>query len=1699
MFIEIKIKQKQVIMKIITILSSCMLFLTASISAQMWTESLDQEKLENGTLTLQEYQKAFNDYWEPYNVEDGYFYSNGEKYKAPGWKQFKRWEWKAQHMVDGEGNFSEFNTLEQMEKYYQQNPDAQKSLNGNWTNIGYNQTNGGYEGIGRVNVIAFHPSNTNTFWVGSPSGGLWRTTNGGVSWTVLTDNNTTLGVSAIAVTSNYASSNTMYIGTGDRDGGSVWSLGGGNTNDNEGTGVLKSTNGGLTWTSSLSFTPSQNYVVYDLLIDPGNNNILYAATDGGFYKTINAGASWTQIVADVHNDLEFHPGNSTIIYAALKGTGWITKFTGSGSTWSNLQISTTSRRTELAVSPNSVNVVYALTVKSNGGLETIYKSTNSGGSYSSVLNGSTVNQNLLGYACNAAWVTNYEGQGLYDVCITVNPSNINEVYVGGINVWKVVFSGGSFTKSILTHWNSTCGGTATTAHADQHCCEFQNSSTIFIGNDGGVYKSTNTGTTWTDLSNNLTINQIYRIGQAPQQSNEILIGLQDNGTHLYTGGSWTINGILGGDGMECLVDPNNSNVQFAELQWGEIMRTSDHWSTNPINVRNNICTSPSGSSGLTGDWVTPYMLDPNNSNNLFVGYDELWKSTDQGVTSTNFSKINVSSNTGTSKIRSLEIAPSNSNYIYVSYAAYYTINTPPTPPTYVPASLHRSTNGGSTWTNITSTLPVSTGEITYICIKNDDHNTAWVTMGGYNGNAVYQTINGGTSWTNISAGLPQIPAMSIVQNTQNTNKVELYVAMTQGVWVKYGPANWASYSSGLPNVFCTELEMYYDNAAPSNSKLRIGTYGRGLWESTVPCVDFSASNNTPTNSMTSVVFTDLSTNSPTGWFWSFSPATVTYVGGTNANSQNPVVQFMNPGAYNVTLTTTNAIGNTLFTKTAYIHMGTPGLWTGATSNAWNTTSNWHNHQIPVSAIGVTINPGATNWPCYTGNLDIGTQCAILNMNGNSELTVTGDLIIPAGKALNCLGNAKVYIGGDFKNYGTFNAGTSKVEMDGTTSATITGDFPITGNLPTTYAAGNTGWPGCYFDITAAGTNNITINSFDIHCSTTGSINVEVWYTTNSFVGNTANPGVWTQLGTTQTVTGQGLWSTTPVNPGASITIPAGAIHGFYINCYSGSTGYMVFTSGLTTYSNSDISIYAGAAHWGIPVGQNSTMGNIINATVYYSYFTPNPISLYDLDINKSGATVNNSGSLTINNDFTIEPGAWFTNATGNSMNVVGNILIEANTSAKGSFIDNGMFSVTGSKTVEAYYTDSRWHFISSPVSNALAGIFSGIYLKEWNESSYTWSYINSTTQPLAVGQGYEIWSTVGNPTINYVGGNINSGNASPTVTATDSNGGGIGSGEGWNLVGNPYPSAIDWGTANNPVTGYVRTNIDQSIYIWTGSQYATYNPNLLFGNGSGTNGGSQYIQSMQSFFVKANNSNPVLTIPNSARVHNGSANLKTKEDVQFLHLIAEGNGDSDEILIEVNELSTLGFDKEYDAYKLWGNEDSPQLYVDAPESELSIHVVPSIEPESEIPLGFKTGAINEYTIMALSIENFDQYEGVLLEDLKTGFITNLLQQPEYIFQSNPEDDPERFTLKFTNDISGIEESKQELVQIYGYDNRIYILITEDTPGYHLNVYNMLGQNIGSLDLQNQTTNIFKVNEGAGFYFAEVKSNNLIKTAKILIK
>lgn len=787
------------------------LFLAVSnlLKAQIPGTVIEKYHLDK-TSNFYQIQSAMNDYFSSLNVKNGTTLYKGVKTKVPGWKLFKRWEYYWEQRINPiTGEFPQTNSVIEYNKYKSSlsKLNNQTSYTGNWVNLGTNHSDGGYAGIGRINCVAFHPSDLNTFWVGSPSGGIWKTTDGGSSWTILNDNQPVLGVSDIVIPSDYATSNTIYIATGDRDGGSMWSLGGGQSADNNSIGVLKSTDGGNTWnTTGLSYTASVGKMIYSLTIHPTNNSILFASTSDGIQKSTDGGATWNIKYVNYATRLVFKPGDPTIMYGALwySGGPYFAKSTNSGETWSYTNpVGTSGYRTELCVTPANPNIVYLLASNSGGGLGGVYKSTNSGGAFTRVDAG---NKSMLGYYSDGSGTNT--GQGDYDLTIACSPIDANTVYIGGINTWKSTDGGVNWVANNM--WTATAPydlNGAPEVHADKHALSFQSgTSTLFEGNDGGIYKTTNGGAIWTDLTNGLITSQIYRIGVSQTDVNTILSGLQDNGSKKYNGGASTWVDVYGGDGTECIVDYTNGNYMYVAYVNGEINRSINGFSTfATTQISSNI---PGGQP--TGYWVTPYIIDPTISSTLYAGYDKAWKTTDRGNTWTSASQVLSSS----AKLRSIAIAPSNSSVLYAADQTH----------------LWKTTVGGATnWSTIT--LPTTANTITYITIKNNDPNTLWITYGGYtDGSKVYQSTDGGATWSNISAGLPNLPVMSIVNYKKALDRTVLFAGTDVGVYVKDGTNNWAPFSNNLPNVVATELEIYYGSTA---DKLRAGTFGRGLWETNI--------------------------------------------------------------------------------------------------------------------------------------------------------------------------------------------------------------------------------------------------------------------------------------------------------------------------------------------------------------------------------------------------------------------------------------------------------------------------------------------------------------------------------------------------------------------------------------------------------------------------------------------------------------------------------------------------------------------------------------------------------------------------------------------------------------------------------------------------------------------------------------------------
>jgi gliding motility-associated-like protein len=750
----------------LTLLLCC----AAYAQAQDWTQQLQKSNPNFNTI-----QRSFNDYWKNRPYERG-----------RGYKQYKRWEYFWEKRVFPDGSFPQAGIKQrEWSKYLQTHPNSNKqrttsNTSGNWTSLGPSSSPGGYQGVGRINCVAFHPTQVNTFYVGTPAGGLWRTTDGGSSWSNLTDNLPIIGVSSIVI--HPTNANTLYIATGDADGGDTPSI-----------GVMKSTDGGATWNKTgLDWEMSNGRRISVLLMHPTNANILIAATSAGVYKTTDAGANWTRTKTGTFRDMKLKPGAPATVYVTGKESGssahQVFVSTNTGDTWSKSTNFSGVNRVAIAVSPANANLVAALTSGNDNGFAGFHVSTNSGTSFSQTF--SKTSKNLLGWDKDGG---DSGGQGWYDLALAVSPTNADEMFVGGVNTWKSTDGGSSWT--ISSHWSGSGG--ITTVHADKHFMMYHplQNGTMFECNDGGIYKTTDGGTSWTDLTNGMAHTQFYKIGVSQSNANYVVAGAQDNGTKLRSGSSWS--NIGGGDGMECIIDPTDENIQYYSLYYGDITRRINGVRST---ISNNVPGRPKGA------WVTPYVLDPSDAKTILIGYQDVFRSKDRGDSWTNIS----SGQTGTANLNAVAVAPTSSNTIY---AASY-------------RKMYRTTDANN-WTEITSGLPVTSGSITYIVVSATDANTVWVTMSGYSsGKKVYKSTNGGSSWTNISGSLPNLPVNCIIQDG-NRNDESLYIGTDVGIFYRNNTlGDWQAFSNGLPNVVVRELEIQQ-----SSKKLRAGTYGRGLWES----------------------------------------------------------------------------------------------------------------------------------------------------------------------------------------------------------------------------------------------------------------------------------------------------------------------------------------------------------------------------------------------------------------------------------------------------------------------------------------------------------------------------------------------------------------------------------------------------------------------------------------------------------------------------------------------------------------------------------------------------------------------------------------------------------------------------------------------------------------------------------------------------
>jgi len=864
-------------------------FIVQNACAQAWHSSTDKSGADN----FFQLRDNFNTYWKDKNPE-----------KGSGYKVFRRWEHYWAPRVDKNGNFPQPGALmSAWDKYKsRQNPnpkrlETQETLASgirtqaaNWTCIGPFHSPGGYTGMGRLNTIAFHPTNPSVYFVGSPAGGLWQTTNDGLTWFTHTDDLPSLGVSAIVV--DYNNPDHIYIGTGDGDEGALAGLNGISGGDTRSIGVLKSTDGGLSFQpTGLSWITQQGKLITRMQQHPTHPFVLIVAASDGLYRTSDAGMTWLQVQTGNFRDVEVSPLDSSHWYAATYDkNGGASVFTSldNGQNWSMVQTFPNVNRINIAVIPANGEVHLLCSSATDNGFGGLYKSATPDIPNSFVVYRLT--PNILGW--NPSGSGN-GGQGMYDLAFTADPNDSTLLYVGGVNLWKINLA--TNLANCITMWigGSSNPGNLPVVHADHHFLDFQMTGSnprLFTCNDGGLYRSLNQGASWLELThsgNGPVIGQFYRIATSDEDPNLMLGGLQDNGTIRRNINGWQF--VEGGDGMECHIDPADTAWQYMSTYFGITFRSSNGGQT----FQNNIYANIPGS--FSGAWVAPSRIHPHRQNQFILALDEIFVSSNRGDTWQQRS----SGQSQSKAFRSLAISESNPDLMIA--ATFDTVLI--------------TTDYGLSWQSITPT--VFTGNITYITIDPVDPNRIWLCLSDYSGGArILFSSDQGLNWSDFSGTLPDVPVNCMVY-TKGSNDA-LYIGTDLGVFYRDASMNdWIAYADDLPVVVVTELEILYNFR-----KIRAATFGRGIWEADIyeappaaPLVDFTCA--TPIICEGDIVsFQENTSGGASQWSWSFP-------GGTPSASTlpNPNVTYSQKGTYTVSLTATNSQGADFRVKTAFIRVG----------------------------------------------------------------------------------------------------------------------------------------------------------------------------------------------------------------------------------------------------------------------------------------------------------------------------------------------------------------------------------------------------------------------------------------------------------------------------------------------------------------------------------------------------------------------------------------------------------------------------------------------------------------------------------------------------------------------------------------------------------------------------------------------------------
>jgi len=678
--------------------------------------------------------------------------------------------------------------------------------------VGYSNTyyNGAPPWTGRVTSLAADPSNAKVMYLGSPFGGVWKTTNSGATWDPIFDHAGSLAIGSIAVAKSHPS--TIYVGTG--EGNSA-------VDSYIGNGVWKSTNGGLNWTK-VGGNRFDGCSIAKILVNPVDPNVVLVAVRNGtaeidsrncpfnalgVQRSANGGQTWTQPLTHVEaTDLAESTTHPNIWYAGFDG-GFVARSANNGvsGSWQQLTslpdpATTFLGRTALSTSADGKNVVVGFENPNNGALykSHFYRSTNNGASFGTV----SVSTDF----CKIGQF----GQCFYDFALQIDPAAPGTFYAIGIYAFRCT------TSCTRIGSSGSAGNTPASIHVDNHAVVIDANGRVWIGSDGGVYRSANRGASFINLNVDLAITQFYP-GISGNPNSALAGGTQDNGSLRYTASDGAWREISEGDGGYTATDPTNPKHQYVTYPNGIVYETSNAGTTRPGQIDNfgngtNICNV------LQNDdcnFIFPMIADPGRNPGLFAGSRKLWRAS---VVNNHWSwhYSGTSFNTPLMAIAAVKRSTVATTVVYVATTG----DSSHQPQVSV------STDGGNTFGAAGTGLP--NRFVTDIAVNPNNWKQAWAVVSGFGTGHIFKTTNGGQSWTSVNGNFPNTPVSAIAVDFRGASPV-LYVGSDVGVQRSTnGGSSWARFGTGLPNSFVMDIVLY-----PGSNTLVAATHGRGAFKTTI--------------------------------------------------------------------------------------------------------------------------------------------------------------------------------------------------------------------------------------------------------------------------------------------------------------------------------------------------------------------------------------------------------------------------------------------------------------------------------------------------------------------------------------------------------------------------------------------------------------------------------------------------------------------------------------------------------------------------------------------------------------------------------------------------------------------------------------------------------------------------------------------------